>query len=42
MMQLKLGNKDAAVKDFQKIKDNYPESPEYGEADKYLSYAENM
>lgn len=42
MMQLKLGNKDAAVKNFQKIKDNYPESPEYGEADKYLSYAENM
>ena len=41
-MQLKLGNKDAAVKNFQKIKDNYPESPEYGEADKYLSYAENM
>lgn len=42
MMQLKLGNKDAAVKDFQQIKDNYPESPEYGEADKYISYAENM
>lgn len=40
MMQLKLDNKDAAVKTFQKIKDNYPESPEYGEADKYISYAE--
>jgi len=42
MMQLKLGNKEAAVKRFQQIKDNYPESPEYGEADKYISYAENM
>ncbi len=42
MMQIKLGDKDAAVKCFQQIKDNYPESPEYGEADKYISYAENM
>lgn len=42
MMQLKLGDKDAAVKCFQQIKDNYPESSEYGEADKYISYAENM
>ncbi len=42
MMQLKLGDKDAAVKCFQQIKDNYPESPMYAEADKYISYAENM
>lgn len=42
MMQIKLGEKDAAVKSFQQIKDNYPESPEYSEADKYISYAENM
>lgn len=42
MMQLKLGDKEGAVKSFQQIKDNYPESPEYGEADKYISYAENM
>lgn len=42
MMQLKLNNKEAAVKCFQKIKDNYPESPGYGEADKYIAYAENL
>ncbi len=42
MMQIKLGDKDAAIKCFQQIKDNYPESPEYSEADKYISYAENM
>lgn len=41
MMQLQAGNKDAAIKSFQKIKDNYPESPEYSEVDKYISYAEN-
>ena len=42
MMYIKLGNGDAAVKAFQQIKDNYPESPEYSEVDKYMSYAENM
>ncbi|MCQ2273327.1 MAG: tetratricopeptide repeat protein [Bacteroidales bacterium] len=40
MMQLKLGNKANAVKSFQKIKDNYPESPEFGEVDKYIAFAE--
>lgn len=40
MMQLQAGNKDAAIKSFQKIKDNYPESPEYAEVDKYIAYAE--
>lgn len=42
MMQLKLEKKDAAIKFFQQIKDNYPESPEWSEVDKYISYAENM
>ncbi len=42
MMQMKLGNNSAAIASFQKIKDNYPESPEYGEVDKYISYVENM
>jgi len=41
MMHIQLGNKDAAIKDFQQIKDNYPESPEYSEVDKYIAYAEN-
>lgn len=41
MMHISLGNNEAAVKVFQQIKDNYPESPEYSEADKYIAYAEN-
>ena len=41
MMYLQLDQKDAAVKAFQQIKDNYPESPEWNEVDKYLAYAEN-
>lgn len=41
MMYLQLDNNDAAVKAFQQIKDNYPESPEYSEADKYIAYAQN-
>ncbi|MBQ6069751.1 MAG: tetratricopeptide repeat protein [Bacteroidales bacterium] len=41
MMHIALGDNDAAVKAFQQIKDNYPESPEYGEADKYIAYAQN-
>ena len=41
MMYISLGNNEAAVKAFQQIKDNYPESPEYSEADKYIAYAEN-
>ena len=41
MMYLQLNNKDAAIKAFQQIKDNYPESPEWNEVDKYISYAEN-
>ena len=41
MMYLQLDKKEAAVKAFQQIKDNYPESPEWGEVDKYLAYAEN-
>jgi tetratricopeptide (TPR) repeat protein len=41
MMHIALGNNDAAAKAFQQIKDNYPESPEYSEADKYIAYAEN-
>lgn len=40
MVQLQAGNKTAAIKNFQKIKDNYPESPEYAEVDKYIAYAE--
>lgn len=42
MMELQLDNKDAAIKYFQQIKDNYPESPEWADADKYISYAENI
>ena len=41
MMHIALGNNDAAVKAFQQIKDKYPESPEYAEADKYIAYAQN-
>lgn len=41
MAYLKLGDKAAAVKTFQKIKDNYPESMVYGEVDKFMAYAEN-
>ena len=41
MMYLQLGKNDDAVKAFQQIKDNYPESPEYSEADKYIAYAQN-
>ena len=41
MMYLQLGKNDDAVKAFQQIKENYPESPEYSEADKYIAYAEN-
>lgn len=41
MMYLQLDKKEAAVKAFQQIKDNYPESPEWNEVDKYLAYAEN-
>ena len=41
MMQLQLDKKDAAIKLFQQIKDNYPDSPEWSEVDKYMAYAEN-
>jgi TolA-binding protein len=41
MMYLQLDQKEAAIKAFQQIKDNYPESPEWNEVDKYLAYAEN-
>ena len=42
MVYIQMGNGDAAAKAFQQIKDSYPESPEYSEVDKYLSYAQNM
>ena len=41
MMYLQLDKKEDAVRAFQQIKDNYPESPEWNEVDKYLSYAES-
>lgn len=41
MMYLQLDKKEDAIKAFQRIKDNYPESPEWTEVDKYISYAEN-
>lgn len=41
MMYIALGNNESATKAFQQIKDNYPESPEYSEVDKYIAYAEN-
>ena len=41
MMHMQLGDKKAATTAFQKIKDNYPESSEYAEVDKYLAFAEN-
>lgn len=41
MMQLKLGNNEAAVNFFQQIKDKYPVSAQSTEADKYISYAQN-
>lgn len=40
MMQLQLGNNEAAVKAFQQIKERYPESPEFAEVDKYIAFAE--
>ena len=40
MMYLQQDNKQAAHKAFQTIKDNYPESPEWNEVDKYLALAE--
>ncbi|MBR3725092.1 MAG: DUF4810 domain-containing protein [Bacteroidales bacterium] len=42
MMYLQLNDKKSATKMFQQIKDNYPESPEWNEVDKYLAYAEAM
>jgi len=41
MMHLQLDDKQAANKAFQQIKDNYPESPEWAEADKYIALAES-
>ena len=41
MMYIALDKNDDAVKAFQQIKEKYPESPEYSEADKYIAYAEN-
>ena len=41
MMYIALGDNESATKAFQQIKDNYPESPEYSEVDKYIAYAEN-
>lgn len=40
MLYLQLGDKQSAAKSFQTIKDNYPESPEWNEVDKYLALAE--
>ena len=40
MLYLQMDNKQAAAKAFQQIKDNYPESPEWNEVDKYLALAE--
>ena len=40
MMYLQQNDKAGATKAFQKIKDNYPESPEWNEVDKYLALAE--
>ena len=40
MMKMQQGDNAGAIKYFQQIKDNYPESPEYGEVDKYIAYAE--
>lgn len=41
MMQLKLGNNEQAAKCFQQVKDNYPESTEWSDIDKYIAYAQN-
>ncbi|MBR6992432.1 MAG: tetratricopeptide repeat protein [Bacteroidales bacterium] len=41
MMYIALGDNESATKAFQQIKDNYPESPEYSEVDKFIAYAEN-
>lgn len=41
MMHLKLGDNEKAAKCFQTIKDNYNESTEWTEADKYIALAEN-
>lgn len=41
MMQLKLGNNKQAASYFQQVKDNYPESTEWADIDKYIAYAQN-
>ncbi len=40
MIYLQLNDKKSAAEAFQKIKDNYPESPEWNEVDKYMALAE--
>lgn len=42
MAELKEGNKAAALKNFNRVKDQYPESTEWREIDKYISLVENM
>ncbi len=42
LVYIKLGDGKKAVEVFNKIKTQYPESTESQEADKYISYAENM
>lgn len=42
MMHMQQNEYDKAVECFQQVKDNYPESSEYAEMDKYISYAETL
>ncbi|MDY5968423.1 MAG: tetratricopeptide repeat protein [Bacteroidales bacterium] len=42
MIHLMDGNGDKAKKAFQQIKSQYPESTEYREIDKYITWAENI
>ena len=42
MMYLQLNDKESAIKAFRTIKEKFPESPEYVEADKYISYTESL
>ena len=36
---MKLGKNDVAAKKFETIKEKYPESSEWNEVDKYITYA---
>lgn len=42
LVYIEMNDKEKAVKCFQTVKDNYPESSLYSEMDRFIAYAENM